>query len=325
MSVQVFFRLPFSETIYNSRDAAEMGLSFTSFEGQKTINFRDIVKKDDLSKSQKLKFFSTDLPWKSPLLKYENKTNYVEKISKVVDFIKNDHLPKLVISRRKILNFSHNVDLYQSFLNLISNYNNAFVYLFKTETECWLGAFSEVLGKFCKKTSTFETMSLAGTLPLNDVWTTKEIEEQKTVTQYILNILRKYAENVTVSPTTDHISGDIKHLRTDFKLKMKSSDVENIISELHPTPAVCGIPKDVCKQAIAEFEAFPRELYAGYSRVETPSEVFYFVNLRCAKIYNDVAHLFVGGGITAQSQPKKEWQETELKSHAILKNLEFIS
>jgi isochorismate synthase len=45
------------------------------------------------------------------------------------------------------------------------------------------------------------------------------------------------------------------------------------------------------------------------------------VNLRCARLYKNAVHIFVGGGITAQSNPAKEWTETELKSEDILKNL----
>ena len=184
-----------------------------------------------------------------------------------------------------------------------------------------MGAFSEVLGKFSKVTHDFETMSLAGTLPVSENWSEKEIEEQKPVTSYIRNILVNYSESVEESATYDHISGNIKHLRTDFKAKIQPEDLDKIIQDLHPTPAVCGIPKDFCKGNIQKTEKFPRELYAGYIKIETEQNVQYFVNLRCSKLYRDSVHLFVGGGITAQSAPEKEWTETELKSEAVLKNL----
>jgi isochorismate synthase len=187
-----------------------------------------------------------------------------------------------------------------------------------------MGAFSEVLGKFSKKTHEFETMSLAGTLPVFENWSEKEIEEQKPVTSYIRNILNQYSENVTESETYDHISGNIKHLRTDFKAQIKPENLDQIIQELHPTPAVCGIPKDFCKEEIQKIEKFPRELYAGYIKIETEDKVQYFVNLRCSKLYKNAVHLFVGGGITAQSNPEKEWTETELKSEAVLKNLVIL-
>ncbi|RZJ49909.1 MAG: hypothetical protein EOO19_04395, partial [Chryseobacterium sp.] len=199
-------------------------------------------------------------------------------------------------------------------------------YIFIQGKNAWIGAFSEVLGKFNKVTHEFETMSLAGTIPVSENWTDKEIEEQKPVSSYIRNVLEKFNTNSEIqeSETQDHISGNIKHLRTDFKLKINPEKLDSIIEELHPTPAVCGIPKDFCKEKIQEFEKFPRELYAGFIRIETDDFIQYFVNLRCAKLYSDSVHIFVGGGITAQSNPEKEWIETELKSEAVLKNLSFL-
>jgi isochorismate synthase len=47
------------------------------------------------------------------------------------------------------------------------------------------------------------------------------------------------------------------------------------------------------------------------------------VNLRCAKIFKNNIIAFAGGGITIMSNPEKEWQETELKSQAILNHLKF--
>ena len=92
---------------------------------------------------------------------------------------------------------------------------------------------------------------------------------------------------------------------------------------MHPTPAVCGFPKEFCKEAISEFEDHSRSFYAGYIKVETDETIQYFVNLRCAEIFQNAALLYVGGGITADSSPEKEWQETELKAGAVLKNLSF--
>nr|MBP7983046.1 chorismate-binding protein [Kaistella sp.] len=207
--------------------------------------------------------------------------------------------------------------------NLCETYKNAFVYFFIKDGECWLGAFSELLGKFDKKTSEFQTMSLAGTIPVDENWTDKEIEEQEPVTDFISNTLKNYASEVYKSDTYDHVSGNIKHLRNDFSAKISENDLEKIIYELHPTPAVCGIPKEICQNAIENFESHPRNFYAGYIKVETEENVQYFVNLRCAEFFKNAALIYVGGGITAESSPEKEWGETELKSEAVLKNLSF--
>lgn len=164
-------------------------------------------------------------------------------------------------------------------------------------------------------------MSLAGTLPIDEDWTEKEIEEQKPVTEYIGNILKTYSENVEISETKDHISGNIKHLRTDFKTQISERSLDDLINDLHPTPAVCGVPKSLCISIIQDIEGFDRSFYAGYSKVDINDTIFYFVNLRCGRLFKNNAELFVGGGITAMSSPEKEWRETELKADALMNNI----
>ena len=303
-----------------NENSDKKSVSFLSFDETESIDFYGNIEEFFFNENILSNQISTELLE----FKEENQFEYEAKLGKVIEFIKENQLSKLVISRRKVFDFEEKkINLSQTFLNLCKSYPNAFVYFFIKDGKCWIGAFSELLGKFDKKTSEFETMSLAGTLPVNETWTAKEIEEQKPVTDFIKDILKNYSSEVEQSETYDHISGNIKHLRTDFTAKIMSEDLENLISELHPTPAVCGIPKDLCKSAIEKFESHPRNFYAGYIKVETEETVQYFVNLRCAEFFENACLIYVGGGITAESSPEKEWRETELKSEAILKNLEF--
>ena len=321
----IFFKFPFSETIYTVEETSvSEAVSFLSFDQSERINFEGTLK--EISKTDFLnhEVFNDDLNTEFLDFEEENSAAYQEKLVKVIDFIKANQLSKLVISRRKLVQFNDSkLSLSQTFLNLCEPYKNAFVYFFIKDGKCWLGAFSELLGKFNKETSEFTTMSLAGTIPMDENWTNKEIEEQKPVTTFIENILLKYADEVEKSETYDHVSGNIKHLRNDFSVKISENDLEKIIAELHPTPAVCGIPKEICSNAIERFETHPRNFYAGYIKVETEENVQYFVNLRCAEFFKNAALIYVGGGITAESSPEKEWRETELKSEAVLKNLSF--
>ena len=322
----IFFRFPFSEKIYTTDESSdELVASFISFDQSKTVEFKGNMKEimidDFLNHNISSDFIHEELID----FKEENEKDYQKKLVDVIDFIKERQLSKLVISRRKLIDLKNSkVNFTQTFLNLTQTYPNAFVYFFIKNGKCWMGAFSEILGKFNKKSSQFETMSLAGTLPLHENWGSKEIEEQKPVSNFIKNVLENYSDHIEQSKTYDHISGNIKHLRTDFKAKIKAEQVENIISELHPTPAVCGIPKDFCRSAILKFEDHSRNFYAGFIKIETTDEIQYFVNLRCAEFFKNAALVYVGGGITAESNPEKEWQETELKSEAIIKNLDFV-
>lgn len=321
----IFIRFPFSETIYTTGDtSASEAVSFLSFDQSEKLDFKGNIKEISINDFLNHEIFNDDLGTELLGFEEESSTGYQEKLVKVIDFIKDNQLSKLVISRRKLVEFNvSKLSLSQTFLNLCEAYKNAFVYFFMKDGKCWLGAFSELLGRFDKRTSEFQTMSLAGTIPVDEKWTDKEIEEQKPVTVFISNTLKNYASEVHKSDTYDHISGNIKHLRTDFNAEISKEDLENIISELHPTPAVCGIPKEICRNAISDFEIHPRNFYAGYIKVETKENVQYFVNLRCAEFFKNAALIYVGGGITAESSPEKEWRETELKSEAILKNLSF--
>ncbi len=322
----IYFRLPFSENICTiEQNSAEIPLSFFSFDGKKEIVFKGTIEYLSREKFSKKEISSKEIS--SILNEFipENQADYESKIESVMDFVKENKLSKLVLARLKLVNFQGlKVDFIQSFLNLCDAFPGAFAYVFIKNGKCWMGAFSEVLGDFNKKTFEFKTMSLAGTLPLNEDWTTKEIQEQKTVTDFVSKTLESFSVNVEQSEISDHVSGNIKHLRTDFTAKIQADEVEELIKNLHPTPAVCGIPKDICKSAIENFEKFPRDLYAGYIKIETPEKIQYFVNLRCAEFFTNAALIHVGGGITAESSPEKEWQETELKAEAILKNVLLI-
>ncbi|MBB6370726.1 chorismate-binding protein [Chryseobacterium shigense] len=317
----IYFKLPFSETLYSTdQKSNEEAVSFHSFDLLRQISFEGSITNAS-EQFEQAAITNEALLEDESFFNEETREEYISSLHQVIDVIKEYHLPKLVYSRRKIFRDFKEIDFKESFKKICETYPNAFRYIFNDGQNAWMGAFSETLGKFNKTTHEFETMSLAGTLPIDEEWTEKEIEEQKPVTSYIQDTLKNYSGKIQISETYDHISGNIKHLRTDFKAHIQPEDLDSLINNLHPTPAVCGIPKDFCKKNIQELEKFPRELYSGFIKVETDESVMYFVNLRCAKLYKDSVHVFVGGGITAQSSPEKEWRETELKSEAILKNL----
>ncbi|SEH29366.1 chorismate-binding protein [Chryseobacterium culicis] len=318
----IYFKLPFNERLLSADEKnTKNAVSFFSYDGSDQISFNGDIFEVNPAEFDNISITSETLNSNTAKYSAETKEEYCNTLEQVIAVIKENNLPKLVYSRRKIVTDFNTINYKESFKNLCVSYPNAFRYLFNDGKNAWMGAFSEVLGKFNKTTHEFETMALAGTLPVSEEWSEKEIEEQKPVSTYIRDILKNYSGRIEQSETYDHISGNIKHLRTDFKTTIQPEDLDRIIQDLHPTPAVCGIPKDFCNENIRHYEKFPREFYAGYIKVETGESILYFVNLRCARLYKDAVHVFVGGGITAQSNPDKEWRETELKSEAILKNL----
>ena len=101
----------------------------------------------------------------------------------------------------------------------------------------------------------------------------------------------------------------------------KKSTLKTLIRALHPTPAVCGLPRGYAKKFILENEQYDRSFYTGFlgelnikSDKKKVINSSLFVNLRCMNIDENRVSVFVGGGITKESIAKKEWEETVSKS-----------
>jgi isochorismate synthase len=114
------------------------------------------------------------------------------------------------------------------------------------------------------------------------------------------------------------------HLKTDVIGSLNENhNLKNIIQILHPTPAVCGFPKESAKKFIHENENYNREFYAGFlgelnkdfGTDENKTDLF--VNLRCMKIEANTINFYAGGGITKDSIPEKEWEETVNKTNTM--------
>ncbi len=193
------------------------------------------------------------------------------------------------------------------------------------EIGTWMGASPEILVQV-DKNKLFKTIALAGTQllkpksdPSHASWRQKEIEEQAMVKRYILNSfksirLREYQE---VGPRTV-VAGNLMHLRTDFTVNINEVPFPNLGTQmlglLHPTSAVCGMPKEPATQFILQNEGYNRAYYSGFlGPVQIDSESHIFVNLRCMQLFEQTAYLYAGAGITAESEPEKEWQETQHK------------
>ncbi|OBS13241.1 hypothetical protein ATE49_14405 [Elizabethkingia miricola] len=323
----ILFKFPFKENFYtlNSDTPLKNTIKFHSFDNLKEItfdgSFQPITEQEILNlniTSQNIQQEYQGTP--------ETKDEYLARIENVIAIIKENQLPKVVISRQKWVDTPEHetIDLGKTFLELCKDYPNAFIHLFVDRNEAWIGATPEVLGQYNKNTEDFETMSLAGTLPVSEDWSEKEIEEQKPVSTYIQSVLSRYSQQVEISPVYDHISGNIKHLRNDFKAVVSRQDISTLIKELHPTPAVCGVPKDLCSEIIKNTEKYNRAFYAGYIQIEQDNETTCYVNLRCAQLFRNGILLYAGGGITALSEPEKEWKETEMKADAVLQRLTFL-
>jgi isochorismate synthase len=203
---------------------------------------------------------------------------------------------------------------------LCDKYPNALVYLISSKLiGTWIGASPEVLLE--AHDDYLFTMSLAGTKKVNAniEWTEKEIIEQELVTDFIADELKKMqVDSLEIIGPYDFEAGPVEHLRTDICAQISTITPIEIAQNLHPTPAVSGLPRTEAIALIKTLETHDRGLYTGMIGLISENTARLFVNLRCAQIQEKNTYLYIGGGFTAQSIPEMEWEETENKSQTLL-------
>ncbi|MFM1912226.1 MAG: Isochorismate synthase [Bacteroidota bacterium] len=264
------------------------------------------------------------------------KNRYLKLVEETVEEISKGKMQKVVLSRRRKASLEK-VPIMEIFKRLGNLYPDAFISAFTLpgEESIWVGSSPEILVQQNKE-GVFRTFSLAGTqvaLPGVQVgqvlWGQKEIEEQAYVSRYIIDCfkkirLREYAE---IGPKTV-LAGNLWHLKTEYRVNTELLNYKQLASTmldlLHPTSAVCGTPKNLAKEWILKKEGYDRKYYTGYlGPINFDLEISIFVNLRTVELYGRGDHwegyFYAGGGITENSNPQKEWEETELKIQTMLR------
>lgn len=321
-----------NDTLNEIRDFSETGFVFAPFDSGKSV----LILKDS--------FYETSLDYEVENLNIRadfvfDKTDeqqHKELIKKGIDSIREKQFEKVVLSRvEKIENYY--IDAVEKFQALVSTYPTALSYLwYHPKVGLWLGATPETLLKV--KKDKFFTMALAGTkLYQNDLevfWGEKEIVEQQIVTDTIVSTLKNIEgiKNIDISSRKTVKAGGLLHLRTDIEGDIGTASIGEIINALHPTPAVCGFPREEARSFILINENYNRSYYTGFlgelnmesglNNKEKSSNLY--VNLRCMQIEEGSILIYTGGGITIDSDPEAEWQEVLNKSRT-MKNILFTS
>ena len=259
------------------------------------------------------------------------KNKHLKLVEKGIQGIRNGHFIKTVLSRSETIGLKQ-IEIVNIFKRLMSTYTAAFVYVwYHPQIGLWAGASPETLLK--TKGSTFQTMSLAGTQKYRNTievhWGEKEKQEQKIVTEHIVRSLEGL--KLEVSETYNRKAGNLLHLCNDIKGTFKEGNqLKQLIEKLHPTAAVCGLPREEVKDFILKEEGYDRSFYTGFlgelnvkdditsgNSVSSAPHSNLFVNLRCMELkekHHSEAVIYVGGGVTLDSDPLSEWQETVQKS-----------
>ncbi len=305
---------PFDKTCYKKQ-------GFVIFPYDKNKNEPVFIQVDKVFKNIDFSF-KTNIVYKNNDIE---KQDYIKRLNEFITAIKLG-FRKIVLSRTKSVP-NNNTDIYRLFRALDKKYKNAFVFLVNHPgVGTWMGATPETL--LSTKNKITRTIALAGTQyvdnPDDTLWEDKEIEEQKSVMDFIEKILKDNnitfvanGPNIKIAARNDKKS--LVHLATDYTFQSPKS-IFNLISQLHPTPAVSGFPKKASIAFINKNEGYDREYYTGYLgpiNIDEQDKIDLFVNLRSMKVFKNNFLLFLGGGLNSQSIPEKEWEETQNKAKTL--------
>ncbi len=265
---------------------------------------------------------------------------YMHNVAEAVEAMQRGDFRKVVLSRTKRVQFTDAPNAVALFDTLCQTYPTAFVSAVSIPErgQIWMSATPERLVSI-DTDGIFQTASLAGTQsafnpdgtakrPPEAMWSQKEIEEQALVSRYIIDCFKKIRlrEYLEEGPKT-LIAGNLMHLSTCFTVDTQAVRYPQLgtvmLRLLHPTSAVCGTPRDVAFAFISQHEAHDREFYGGFlgpiniNATEGPASDI-FVHIRCMKLEGRQATLYAGAGLTEDSVPEREWQETEMKCQTLL-------
>ena len=304
---------------------------FTSRSGTENI-FLSVVKEEFLNEAffQQTRAFPFNKKVSAPLPEETSKEEYLDSVNAVLKDIRSNNIKKAVLSRAFTVNKPHDFDPLDCFARLTADYPQTFVHLcYHPKSGMWMGATPELLLR--KRNALLSAMALAGTQARRAEgdyhWREKEEEEQEMVSVHIETVFKKYGYTLVEKegPQTAE-SGRVAHLKTDYIYHENARiPLRDLLAELHPTPAVGGLPVDKGMDCILENEGYDRRYYCGFiGETDFSQTADLYINLRCMQVGEEKIAIYAGAGITGASDPQEEWEETVLKSKTMIEKIKPV-
>lgn len=242
-------------------------------------------------------------------------STYLLHFKQCEELLNNESLQKIVLAHRFEGQMEVPLNHRELFISAATAFPKSYVALWHTdESGTWLTITPEVLLE--NEAGKWHTVALAGTMPKGESqWSKKNKMEQQFVVDYIASVLSPRTIELKLSEVQTIEAAQLLHLRTDFHFTT-NVNIGEILHVLHPTPAVCGLPKQLAFEAIKDIESYPRKYYAGFSGPLHHSQggTHLYVTLRCAHWKEPLnIEYYAGGGIIKGSEAQEEWSEVTRK------------
>ncbi|NTV63384.1 MAG: isochorismate synthase [Oscillochloris sp.] len=252
-------------------------------------------------------------------------------VANAVTDLRAGKMEKVVLAREVRLRAESDIDIPAALERLRCDYPDTFVFALARGGRAFLGASPERLVSL--RDGVVSASGLAGsiargTTPEDDerlgtelLNSEKDRREHAVVVRMICDSLADLCTNVAApaEPVLMKVR-NIQHLFTPVTGCITGSrSALDLVSALHPTPAVGGKPSDLALEWIRANERLDRGWYAGpVGWLNAKGEGEFAVALRSALVSKREAALFAGCGIVSGSDPAREEQESQLKLRPML-------
>ncbi|CAH0533844.1 Isochorismate synthase MenF [Vibrio stylophorae] len=253
-------------------------------------------------------------------------------VTQALDAIAQGSLAKVVLARKTQVQLSEPVRPAQIIqASRRANPNSIHFMLALDLSHGFIGSTPERL--FMRRDHTLYTEALAGTIGRGD-----NAEQDSELASWLLNDAKNIYENqlvvddiaasledavdefhVASSPSLVRLA-KVQHLKRPITAQCHANICDaNLLSRLHPTAAVAGLPRAQAKAFIAEHEPFTRGWYSGAVGYLSAARSEFCVAIRSAQICDNTVELYAGAGIVPGSDADSEWQELERKTATLLR------
>lgn len=256
-----------------------------------------------------------------------------ERVATALDAIGSGTLRKVVLAREQTLLLSADLDPRNVVRRLRDERSACSTFWVRRGSQSFVGSSPELLARVEGKA--VEAVALAGTAPARDaagevaaaralLECAKNAAEHRLVAAEIDDALRTVCVELEVSERAVERVPEALHLATRFHgILGEDLCALEVAGLLHPTSAVCGLPRRAARALIAATEG-ERGWYAGgIGWVDGSGNGEFCVALRCGLLEPGRATLWAGAGIVSGSQPDAEYEETAAKMQAMLRSLEL--
>ncbi len=264
-----------------------------------------------------------ELPLPSPAIRVKrrvdlpNRSNWKKHVKKALREIEAGRIQKVVLARETTLHLAEIPDPFEVAAALQKKAEGASLFCVEfSPGHAFLGATPERL--FKRQGQTIETEAIAGTRKKGQdhelLASEKDLREFRFVQEYLEETLTPFCvAPPQFSPIHLHQTAHLIHLRSHGFGELQFPFDDPIVKTLHPSPALCGTPKQDAFAWIQKTEPFTRLYYGGVIGWSTQQESDWMVAIRCCSLEGSIAKIYTGTGIVAGSDPDTEWEELEAK------------